>query len=85
MKRSVKIGAVIGFLMPILWGFASFLLFNLPEGPAADLYWRLNHIFCPFFIFPTIIELPLTAGLYALVASSITIAIRRLRPSEASE
>jgi hypothetical protein len=84
MKGSIKVGAVIGFLMPILWGMASFMLFNLPEGPAADRYWRLNHIFCPFFSFPTIIELPLTAGVYALLALLITITIRGLRSSKAS-
>ncbi len=66
MKTALWIGAGIGFFMPIAWGLLSFLLFNVPEGPAAELYWRLNHFFCPFHALPTWIELPGTAAIYAL-------------------
>jgi hypothetical protein len=68
MKQAIWIAAAFGFMMPILWGFASFALFTLPQGPAADLYWHLNHFFCPLFFMPTLFELPFTAGLYALLA-----------------
>jgi hypothetical protein len=66
MKMALWIGAGIGFLMPIAWGFLSFVLFSGPEGPAAELYWRLNHFFCPLHALPTLIELPGTAAIYAL-------------------
>jgi hypothetical protein len=68
MKKALWIGAGIGFLMPIAWGFLSFALFNVPEGPAAELYWKLNHFFCPLHALPTILELPGTAAIYALLA-----------------
>ena len=79
MKKALTIGATIGFLMPIVWGFASFVLFNLPEGRAANLYWSLNHTFCPFYRLPTVIELPFTAGLYAGIAIVVAIVIRGFR------
>ena len=83
MKRILLTAAAFGLAMPILWGIASFILFNVPEGPAADLYWRLNHFFCPFSNLPTIIELPVTAGLYALIAYLTAIAVRSLRQRKA--
>ncbi|HSY37832.1 MAG TPA: hypothetical protein VK814_18905 [Acidobacteriaceae bacterium] len=68
MKKALWIGAGVGFLMPIAWGCLSFVLFNEPEGPAAELYWKLNHFFCPLHALPTVIELPGTAAIYAALS-----------------
>jgi hypothetical protein len=79
MKKALWIGAGIGFLMPIAWGFLSFALFNGPVGPAAELYWRLNHFFCPFHALPTLIELPGTAAIYAALSILLVYAWLRLK------
>jgi hypothetical protein len=81
MKKALWIGAVIGFLMPIAWGFLSFALFNVPKSPAAELYWKLNHLFCPLHAFPTLIELPGTAFIYAVLTILVVYFQIRLKRS----
>jgi hypothetical protein len=83
MKMTLWIGAGIGFLMPIAWGFLSFALFNGPEGPAVELYWKLNHFFCPLHALPTLIELPGTAAIYAL--SAMLLVYPWLRPKGSTQ
>jgi len=46
MKR-VIIAAILGFLVPIMWLFTSFLFFNAGESVWTRLYWRIVHITCP--------------------------------------
>ncbi len=79
MKKALWIGAGVGFLMPIVWGFLSFALFNFPEGPAAELYWKLNHFFCPLHALPIFLELPGTAAVYALLALPLVYSWTRLK------
>ncbi len=65
--------------MPTFWGFAAFALFGLPQGRAADTFWFLNHLCCPFYSLPTLFELPLTAVLYAFLTWLVTSVLDRLR------
>ena len=81
MKKVLWTGAIIGFLMPIVWGVLGFALFNVPEGHTADLFWKLNHFFCPFHTLPTLFELPGTAAIYAVFAILLVYPWIRLKRS----
>jgi hypothetical protein len=47
VKRFIKIGAIIGFFVPIFWGIVSLILFTAPQSRFADIYWIVVHFTCP--------------------------------------
>ena len=72
-KPRVIAAAVIGFLVPIFWGIAAFILFNAGESFWTTVFWWLVYLTCPFWILPGtagMLLMPfLNAGLYGLVAA----------------
>lgn len=52
MKRIVTICAVIGFLVPIFWGFMGFIAFTARPSPLVDFYWKAVHVTCPPWLIP---------------------------------
>lgn len=81
MRRTVVIASAIGFVVPILWGCASFLLFNMKESTASRLFWGTVYTTCPFWVLPGLwgsVAMPfLNAALYGLVGFLIGILIRK--------
>jgi hypothetical protein len=65
--------ALIGFFVPIFWGVAGFILFNLREGLLSRIFWGLVYFTCPFWSLPadlifTILTPFLNAALYGGLA-----------------
>jgi hypothetical protein len=50
MMRIVLVSMLVGFVVPIFWGVLSFVLFNAPQSPLADLYWDAVHITSPALV-----------------------------------
>jgi hypothetical protein len=75
----VRVAAVVGFVVPILWGIASFILFNARESIWTKLYWAAVYLTCPFWVLPGItgeLLMPfLNAGLYAVLAFLLSVAL----------
>jgi hypothetical protein len=72
VKKMVIIASSLGFLVPLFWGIAGFVLFNLKEGFLSDVFWGAVYITCPFWVLPGLwgsIVMPfLNAALYGGIA-----------------
>jgi len=85
MKRAITIAAVIGFLVPILWGTVALIGSGTRESPATDFFWSIVYITCP----PWLITQPpfgygpvtavINAALYGTIASIFYPLVKRLR------
>ncbi len=81
MKKPLFVCAVIGFVVPLMWGILSFVLFTAPQSRFADLYWAAVYITCPPWGLPALwgsIVMPFAnAALYAGIAYCL-ISVRRV-------
>jgi hypothetical protein len=73
MKRRVIWWAILGFLVPLFWGVASFIFFSAKESVWTNIFWGLIYVTCPFWLLPanlttTIITPFLNAALYGGLA-----------------
>jgi len=88
MNWKIKAAAIGGFLVPLFWGVAAFILFNAPESAWTSAFWSLVYLTCPFWILPGtagMILMPIfNAGLYALIAAGV-IELRLRKPGEGSK
>jgi hypothetical protein len=73
VKSRITTAAVIGFVVPVLWGSAAFILFNARQSIWTDVFWWLVYLTCPFWILPGtagMLLMPfLNAGMYGLIAA----------------
>jgi hypothetical protein len=73
MKKRAICLTILGFVVPIFWGIASFVLFAAKESVWTNIYWGLVYVTCPFWLLPTntttTVMMPfLNAALYAGLA-----------------
>jgi hypothetical protein len=73
-KQAMIVAWVIGALVPLFWGIAGFLLFNLREGLLSQLFWGAVYITCPFWFIngqKAIILMPILNGcMYAILVGA---------------
>ena len=85
MKRTILISSLVGFAIPLFWGFAAFVLFNMKESAASNAFWACVYITCPFWFLPGLwgsIAMPiLTAALYGLIGFAVRLIARRISAS----
>ena len=73
MKKRVIWWAILGFVVPVCWGVASFIFFSARESAWTNFYWGAVYLTCPFWLLPsntaTTVMMPfLNAGLYGGLA-----------------
>jgi hypothetical protein len=82
LKPQLLLGFLVGAFVPVFWGILSFLLFNLPEGRANGVYWKIVYITCPFWEITgqkALILMPLLNGcLYAIITLAVVKALATL-------
>jgi hypothetical protein len=79
--------AVVGALVPPFWIAMGFLLFNLPQSHASDLFWDAVYITCPSWLLPgwSVLRMCLlNALLYGLIAFLVVAILRKRRPTRPS-
>ena len=83
MRKTIIFASIIGFAIPLLWSIAAFVLFNMRESAASNVFWASIYITCPFWVLPglwgSIAMLPLNAALYGLVGFAIRSIARKTR------
>jgi hypothetical protein len=48
-KRFMVLAFLFGALIPLFWGIAGMVLFNVPEGSFSRVFWNLVYLTCPFW------------------------------------
>jgi hypothetical protein len=79
--------AVVGALVPPFWIAMGFLLFNMPQSHASDLFWDAVYITCPSWLLPgwSVLRMCLlNALLYGLIAFLVVAILRKRRPTRPS-
>ncbi len=85
MKKTILISSFVGFAIPLIWGFAAFVLFNMKESAASHAFWASVYITCPFWFLSGLwgsIAMPiLNAALYGLISFAIRSIAKRTSAS----
>ncbi len=73
MKKRVIWWTILGFVIPVFWGVASFVFFSARESVWTNVYWGLVYVTCPFWLLPsntttTVMTPFLNAALYGGLA-----------------
>jgi hypothetical protein len=86
VKRTVILGALIGFVIPAFWGIVLLLAFNARPAPWIGVLKVLTYITCPPWMIPApsllgrwFVTPFLNAGVYALAAFTLYRPIQMLR------
>jgi hypothetical protein len=80
MRRQVIWCAAAGFVIPLFWGFVSFIFFGAKQSVWADVYWLLVYVTCPFWLLPEslpqiwtpVLNAVLYGGLAALICTVLS-------------
>jgi hypothetical protein len=46
-RPAISIGAIVGFMMSIIWGIVEFLLFNTKDSRFTDILFVVSRVTCP--------------------------------------
>jgi hypothetical protein len=49
VRKYIALAALFGFLIAAFWMVLGFILFNVPNGRIADLYYLGGELVCPIF------------------------------------
>jgi len=84
LKRGMKIGLVAGLCAPFFANLLGMVLFNLPNGTGADVFWTATDILCPGWrlidSLGTFAAISLLDSIiYALIGMAVAIGIRTIQ------
>jgi hypothetical protein len=80
-RKRIVIWGIVGGIMPLLWGIASFLLFNARESIWTDIYWYAVYVTCPSWLLPeTQLSWLVTPSLNGILYAGVALSVCAVRP-----